>query len=1724
MHQIKKISKPLSIFFEKLTYIGNYAFNECEKLEEISFFAELTKRTTNETNAGAKNLEYLGDYAFGKAARFGFVNHRAMMRETLEGTDPPIVFPESIKYFGASAFDGTPWCHDEIEEEKKTNKNGGIVYAGKWAYKATGSVSDVKIKDGTVGIVGNAFRDSNITSVTIAPDVKIIGSSAFYNCSNLKKVFFMPSTPPECGYLSFYNKTIPEDCKFYVNGRRYEGYAPLSDFDQDNNIVYLGKVICHEGTGIRSSNSAHSLYGQKYYEEGSSLEASESCQNFIVMTDDNEFVEGIHVGDNRTFKMPAGDTNLKIYNPDDYFGTPSEDGVYPISTPLQLGVLAHEVNNGNIRLASKRFELTDDINFSFRSRNNFTSIGNDSYAFSGSFDGQEHTISGIRLQSDSHDQGLFGQLAKNSLEPDNPSVKNVFVRDAKITGSHSVGGIVGNVGSEGCTVENCLAIDTTVKSTSGISGESNYIGAIAGKIYDSSALKNNYYSGCLANSDTVTLSGVGCGGDPAATDIEDDDGAIPMFSVSTDDYVQIEDDPDTEEDNPIQTIGKSKYYPEGTHIQLSHSIRERYEFGDYEVMDAEGNDITDSVMNGSELTVPNNNVTVSIKWENEFYVIVENGSNSGPQLAGDQVWITAYTAPAGMEFDKWTTGDGVIFSDANAETTSFIMPRYAVTVTANYKAAKTAPVITEAPKAKEGLVYNRQPQELVTAGEATGGIIQYALGNADGPTGSYTTSVPIATNAGSYYVWYRVVDDENYNDTEDGELINAEIKRAEWLGDCETTISRNCLNVPGAQNSIVLSGCLPADCGKISWKDVASEGIVFDADGRPAIIEDALTYKLGAGNTGERGKITVTAEVQNYGTQESGTLFTITIDIYFRAVRICEESGGEYKLLDPEEKRVTVGTSFTLGVTTADGEEIGGDKIIWASDNPDIAGITQDGKVTARNVGKTLVRAMLESDTKALAECEVIVTDPVAQISLNRAQYSFGTNEKVDLTASVLPLAASQEIVWSTSNASVVALCDNEGNVLDGTPSETDNNNVIYHTNAHTVTAKARGAGKATITAVATDGSGKKASCSFEVGDPVPETKTFKAGIKGKKGISIPDKPSLAIGKTLQMAVDWCGPVPKNSGVIWKTYSSKALFVESSDIASISSKGVLTGKKEGVVWVAATSAADPEKQSVPIKIEVYVPVRSVSLNMTSGTVSTGDNWLELKVNITSAVSGQSATGEKLGIKPTVKWSRDDIYAEYLNVNSETGVVTGNKAGKNIPVTATVTAYNNYKKTLTCKVTVKASNPLKGVKISKSKLTLGAGNKARLSASLDPVNPDGKKGIEWKSLDESVASVDKNGNVTALKEGKATIIATAIGTVKGKDGKPVNPKAYCKVTVKPSVTGVEITNGTDITGDENRGLAVGATYKLKTKITPKKPFSTALSWTSSNTSVATVSSKGVVTAKAPGEVTITAMSSDNKAQGVAPSDHVTIKIFMPVKSVKLESTSLTVGTKEGANYGKVRIASLEPANASYPSIKWTVDKKNKIVKLSAISPDGTAEGASYEAEAGGSVTTRRGEILAVMGVKPGVTKLTGVTLDGSKKKVTCKVTVRGEVTGIELKTSKGKNGFNNVTPEPAINPDGGGADPIGENEDAVKYIGKMKVGKSMTLTPLIEINKVKSSEKAYKTYKKYTDTSLSYRSSDPSVATVNERGKVNAEKRGTATIYVISADGRHSAKLTITVEL
>ena len=146
------------------------------------------------------------------------------------------------------------------------------------------------------------------------------------------------------------------------------------------------------------------------------------------------------------------------------------------------------------------------------------------------------------------------------------------------------------------------------------------------------------------------------------------------------------------------------------------------------------------------------------------------------------------------------------------------------------------------------------------------------------------------------------------------------------------------------------------------------------------------------------------------------------------------------------------------------------------------------------------------------------------------------------------------------------------------------------------------------------------------------------------------------------------------------------------------------------------------------------------------------------------------------------------------------------------------------------------------KLNKKSISLNVGKTYTLKAT-------GTKGkITWTSNKKSVATVSSKGIVKAKKKGTAVITA--------KYGK--SKKFTCKVTVKQPVKSIKL-NNTSVT------LKKGSSLTLKAAIAPSSANNKAVTWSSSNKKVATVSSKGVVKAVGNGTATITVKAKDGSGK-------------------------------------------------------------------------------------------------------------------------------------------------------------------------------------------------------------------------------------------------------------------
>lgn len=208
------------------------------------------------------------------------------------------------------------------------------------------------------------------------------------------------------------------------------------------------------------------------------------------------------------------------------------------------------------------------------------------------------------------------------------------------------------------------------------------------------------------------------------------------------------------------------------------------------------------------------------------------------------------------------------------------------------------------------------------------------------------------------------------------------------------------------------------------------------------------------------------------------------------------------------------------------------------------------------------------------------------------------------------------------------------------------------------------------------------------------------------------------------------------------TWLSDNEAVASVDGGMTGNMNVITGKENGTASVTASNGTDTET----FQVTVTEPEPQFTLDKTS---------------ILLAVGGT----ETITASVPVTWTSEDPSVATVN---ESGVVTGVKDG-----TTSIVAKAQDGTSAACSVKVSSV----GTTISPTKISIKVGETAVPEITVN--GPD--KTVVWTTSDEAVATVALNGTITGVKEGKATITATANGvsascqvTVTGKDGSTPNP--------------------------------------------------------------------------------------------------------------------------------------------------------------------------------------------------------------------------------------------------------------------------------------------------------------------------------------------------------------
>ena len=535
-----------------------------------------------------------------------------------------------------------------------------------------------------------------------------------------------------------------------------------------------------------------------------------------------------------------------------------------------------------------------------------------------------------------------------------------------------------------------------------------------------------------------------------------------------------------------------------------------------------------------------------------------------------------------------------------------------------------------------------------------------------------------------------------------------------------------------------------------------------------------------------------------------------------------------------------------------------------------IASIDSSGKVTPLKNGKTNVKAVVQyfDGTEVNLTEEIVVDFKAESISLDKTNITLNNNKPVKLNEKVLPeYTNNKKVTWSSSNEKIARVDDN-GNITavgngtckitattaDGTnlsascdvtvdikaesigfslksytitnlgqtpsftpkilPENTANKNVTWKSsnaniatvNPSTGVIKAVNSGTCKITATTKDGTNLSASMDVIV--------DIKA-----KSVAL-DKTSMQITSqnSINKLVATVTPSQASQKVAWSSSNGK--------IATVDSKGRVKAVSNGKCKIIATTT-DGTNRTASCDVTVDVKfVTGISFDFNSYTITNVNQTPVFRPNITPSDAEDK----------NVRWSSSNTKVATV---SSSGVIkaAGNGTCK---ITATTTDGTNLSASFNITVNIKATK----ITLDKTKIELTTGKETeKITSSIEPSIAN--KNVKYTSSDESIATVSSDGVVTAVGSGTCRIIATTT------DGSKVT--ASCDVTVDIKTTGMKLDK-------TNYTFNKAETIKINPVITPSKA-SKKLTWTSSNTKVAIVSSDGKVTPVGKGTCKITATTTD-----------------------------------------------------------------------------------------------------------------------------------------------------------------------------------------------------------------------------------------------------------------------
>ncbi len=598
---------------------------------------------------------------------------------------------------------------------------------------------------------------------------------------------------------------------------------------------------------------------------------------------------------------------------------------------------------------------------------------------------------------------------------------------------------------------------------------------------------------------------------------------------------------------------------------------------------------------------------------------------------------------------------------------------------------------------------------------------------------------------------------------------------------------------------------------------------------------------------------------------------------------------------------------LTATVYDTDNVEIPGAMVTWTSSDPAVASVDTNGLVTAVARGNATITAALDGKSDSAA---ISVVLPAARVEVDPSTATLtSVGATKQLTAKVYDtnddVITDAPVAWTSGDPSV-ATVNRIGMVTAiGSGAATITATSEGKSDSATISVELTGArieielSKDKLTSVgATEQLSAKvydsnenviadAPVAWSSSDPSVATVdanglvtavsrgnttiTATSGIQSANVVITVDLPAdqididpdsetlTSVGATVQLTAtvyDENNDVIEDATVAWES--------DDTSVATVSTSGLVTAVSRGTTTITATSG----DKSKTASITVDLPADQIDIDPDSETLTSVGATVQLSATVYDA-NNDIITGA------TVTWASGNTNVVTVDSN---GLVTAVAVGST-EITATSDGESGS-------ATISVELPAGSIEIDPQSATLTAvADTVRLTATVYDANKDIVSGatVIWASSDPNVATISTSGLVTAVARGSTTITATS-GSESDEADITVDLPAK-RIDIDPSSVTLSSVGATEqLTAtvyDENSDIISGAT----------------VAWASSDTSVATVSLSGLVTAVADGSANITA-SSDT----ISASIQVTVMTTSPDRDVLVAIYNATDGDNWKDNTG------------------------------------------------------------------------------------------------------------------------------------------------------------------------------------------------------------------------------